>query len=234
MIRKTVTVPKAAEVPRFQQILRRTDQDNDGRVTRKEFKAAMRKLGCQNESQWNFRLIQRFFNEIEPRGVPGTVSITRLTQYVKNLVDYSMSTELDDAKKSKGQTIKASYTTNTGYNGGGGGEGSDDDGEDDEIFNRRKLIADQKLFKKISIALQDIIGDAKADYGSTLEEAIRTTIRRYFIKSDPRSIGLVSEEKFMVFMRKSGLHDELTAGEMQKLFDKLKRVGSANMIDYEK
>ena len=89
-----------SELPRFQVVYKRLDSDNDGRINRKEFKIGLRKLNCSNESQWNLRLIKRFFEEIEnDRLVPsGFLTITKLVQYIKNFASYnesSIQSEID-------------------------------------------------------------------------------------------------------------------------------------------
>ncbi len=69
-------------------------------------------------------------------------------------------------------------------------------------------------------------------------ETVRNSVRRFFQRADPEYKGLVSEERFRAFLRRSTLQDSLTASELRRLTDKLKRRGSGKdreaLVDYEK
>jgi Ca2+-binding EF-hand superfamily protein len=76
------------------------------------------------------------------------------------------------------------------------------------------------------------------DPGNHLE-VVRSSVRRFFQRADPEFKGVVSEERFRAFLRRSGLQDSLTASELRRLTDKLKQRGSGKdrhetVIDYEK
>ena len=67
-----------------------------------------------------------------------------------------------------------------------------------------------------------------------MEDAIRINIRKFFQRVDPKGLGTVNEEKFLIFIRQSGLQDELNANEITKLIERLKRSNNSSMIDYER
>eukprot|EP01039_Chlorochromonas_danica_P003433 gene3434-3760_t len=55
--------------------------------------------------------------------------------------------------------------------------------------------------------------------------------------SDPELKGIVSEERFRTFLRRSGLQDNLTASDLRRLKEKLERktsIGGDVQIDHEK
>eukprot|EP01039_Chlorochromonas_danica_P003424 gene3426-3751_t len=56
-------------------------------------------------------------------------------------------------------------------------------------------------------------------------------------RSDPELKGIVSEERFRTFLRRSGLQDNLTASDLRRLKEKLERktsIGGDVQIDHEK
>jgi hypothetical protein len=68
---------------------------------------------------------------------------------------------------------------------------------------------------------------------------VRSSVRRFFLRADPEYKGYVSEERFRAFLRRSGLQDRLTASELRRFTEKLKRKGAGrdrfeSLIDYEK
>jgi hypothetical protein len=147
-LKSTLSQTQQQDVPRFQSLLKRMDQDNDGRVTRTEFKLAMRRMGCQDERLWSLRLLQRFFEEVEPVGVgiKGLLSIQRLTQFVRNLGNYKIVSEmdhLDSPQVQKGDRF-SSASERVGLN--------NEEEEDSGFFARRKAVADQKLIKKVILS----------------------------------------------------------------------------------
>ena len=80
--------------------------------------------------------------------------------------------------------------------------------------------------------------DKNVDHLSTVREGIK----KFFSRDDKDSKGIVGEEVFRSFLRKSGLQAKLSTAEVRRLLEKLRRRvaikgsgprGSA-MIDYEK
>lgn len=74
-------------------------------------------------------------------------------------------------------------------------------------------------------------------------EAVKAAVRKFFQRSDPDQRGVVSEERFRAFCRRSSLQECLTASELRTLIDKLRkrragrsRVGfhGGVVIDYER
>jgi hypothetical protein len=96
-------------------------------------------MGCSNEDKWNLNLIQRFFSEVEPKGpVKGRLTISKLNQYVQNLVSYNDSISETDNLPGR-HTLQESVL-----------ESGTDDNYESPFFSRRKLVADEKLIKKVS------------------------------------------------------------------------------------
>ena len=74
-------------------------------------------------------------------------------------------------------------------------------------------------------------------------EAVKAAVRKFFQRSDPDQRGVVTEERFRAFCRRSSLQECLTASELRTLIERLRkrrsgrsRVGyhSGVVIDYEK
>ncbi len=68
-------------------------------------------------------------------------------------------------------------------------------------------------------------------------ETVRNSVRRFFQRADPDYKGVVSEERFRAFLRRSTLQDSLTASELRRLTEKLKRRGGKDreaLVDYQK
>lgn len=71
-------------------------------------------------------------------------------------------------------------------------------------------------------------------------ETVRASVRRFFLRADAEHKGYVSEERFRAFLRRSTLQDSLTASELRRLTEKLKKRAHSGQdrhevhIDYEK
>lgn len=63
-------------------------------------------------------------------------------------------------------------------------------------------------------------------------------MRKFFQRSDPDQKGIVSEERFRAFCRRSGLQEVLTTSEIRTLMERLKKrrgkLHGANVLDYER
>ena len=81
------------------------------------------------------------------------------------------------------------------------------------------------------------------DGGVNHLEAVKAAVRKFFQRSDPDQKGVVSEERFRAFCRRSSLQEVLTASEVRTLIERLRkrragrsRVGyhGGVVIDYER
>ena len=79
------------------------------------------------------------------------------------------------------------------------------------------------------------MGDRNQDLEEQLEN-VRAAVRRFFQRSDPKVSGIVPEERFRAFCRKSGLHDNLSAGEIRRVIDTIRRKkgNDIHFVDYER
>lgn len=69
-------------------------------------------------------------------------------------------------------------------------------------------------------------------------ETVKSTVRKFFQRSDPDQKGIVSEERFRAFCRRSGLQEVLTASEIRTLMERLKKrrgkLHGGVVLDYER
>jgi Ca2+-binding EF-hand superfamily protein len=202
------------------------DNDGDGRISVKEFKVGLRRLKCKNEKRWTFRLIRRLFDDCDKNG-DGLISLREFTSMIK--VWKSGAKLSDDVEISRPDS---------------GDEG------DEDIFHKERVIHDSELFKKVgfcgvkihslfqvSASLLDVVPTS----GSANEdriETVKSTVRKFFQRSDPDQRGVVSEERFRAFCRRSGLQEVLTTAEVRTLMERLrKRRGKLHggvVLDYER
>eukprot|EP00981_Chlorochromonas_danica_P008825 scaffold2312_cov165-Ochromonas_danica.AAC.65 len=230
-----ITKGEPLDVPRYEKIFRRIDADGDGMLSPKEFRVALKRLHYKNVKAWTQRMIRRLFDECD-RNRDGLLSIKEFSNYI-------LDREPDNSRKtnavSKPNTTSSKLADRGSESQKKGAETdrlnlSDD--EDDEVFSRRRRLTDHELMRKVSDLLQDIV---PIDSSNMVKhwEVVRAAVRRFFQRSDPELKGIVSEERFRAFLRRSGLQDNLTASELRRLTEKLKRktsIGGEVQIDYEK
>lgn len=69
-------------------------------------------------------------------------------------------------------------------------------------------------------------------------ETVKSTVRKFFQRSDPDQKGIVSEERFRAFCRRSGLQEVLTTSEIRTLMERLKKrrgkLHGGIVLDYER
>lgn len=69
-------------------------------------------------------------------------------------------------------------------------------------------------------------------------ETVKSTVRKFFQRSDPDQKGIVSEERFRAFCRRSGLQEVLTTTEIRTLMERLKKrrgkLHGGVVLDYER
>jgi Ca2+-binding EF-hand superfamily protein len=238
---------KKDEIPRFEKIFRRLDNDGDGMITPKEFKIGLKKLQYKDYKAWNMLMVRRLFDECD-KNKDGLLSI-------KEFLVYILDRQPADARGLRDSSNK--NNNNNSSSNGGPLRSSDkqdrlrdldderndplqlSDDEQDEIFRKKRTLTDHELFRKVNEILMDIVPDEFPNNPQKHLEMIRSSVRRFFQRADPEYKGYVSEERFRAFLRRSGLQDRLTANELRRFTEKLKKKGTGkeryeSLIDYEK
>lgn len=227
---------KPGEMPRYEKIFRRIDADGDGMLSPKEFRVALQRLQYKDAKLWSTRMVQRLFDECD-RNRDGSLSIKEFTNYMLDREPESATARI--AKGGQMQLIEDK--DRSGMRNSRSGKLSADklnlsDDEDDEVFSKQRRLTDHELMRKVNDLLVDIV---PIESGNMVKhwEVVRAAVRRFFQRADPDHKGVVSEERFRAFLRRSGLQDSLTASELRRLSEKLKRrgpVGAEAILDYEK
>jgi len=196
----------------FERILRRQDSNQDGLLTVPEFKLGLRRMQIRDERQWTKPMVRKLFEETDNRA-DGLLSISEFGRVVRG--DYSRDAEIRNENL------------------------SDDD--DDRIFTAQRHMPDSTLQHKVGSILMDLVPlsgqNGSPNAIATHCDAVRTAIYRFFQRFDLQSNGLIAEEQFHVFARKSGLQSRLRGGELRRLVGKLRVRGAGResaVIDYEK
>ena len=79
--------------------------------------------------------------------------------------------------------------------------------------------------------------------GENHVEVVKAAVRKFFQRSDPDQRGIVTEERFRAFCRRSSLQETLTASELRTLIERLRKrrpgrsrsgYQSGVVIDYER
>ena len=212
---------------RYEKVFRRLDDDGDGRINCREFKNGLRRLRISNEKAWSLKMIRKLFDDCDDNG-DGLLDLKEFSTMINNWINGNPN-QTDAATK---QMVSDLHLD----------DGDNDDG-DDGIFKRERVIYDSELFQKITATLMDVVPAGNTS-GHTHVEAIKSAIRKFFGRSDPDNTGVVSEERFRAFCRRSSLQEKLSTSEMRALLDKLRkknrrsriRSSSTNgyVIDYER
>jgi len=196
----------------FERVLRRQDSNQDGLLTVPEFKLGLRRMQIRDERLWNKPMVRKLFEETNNRA-DGLLSIAEFGRVVRG--DYSRDAEIRNENL------------------------SDDD--DDRIFSAQRHIPDSTLQHKVGSILMDLVPlsgqNGSPNAISAHCAAVRSAIYRFFQRFDLESNGLIAEEQFHVFCRKSGLQSRLRGGELRRLVGKLRVRGAGResaVIDYEK
>ena len=112
---------------RFEKVFRRLDNDGDGKVTVREFKAGLRRLRCRDEKRWTLRMIRKLFDEAD-KNADGLLSMKELSVLIYGSGE-------------GGDTPAAPV------------DSDDDDDVDEGIFRKEKQIHDAELFRKVKICI---------------------------------------------------------------------------------
>jgi Ca2+-binding EF-hand superfamily protein len=245
-------------IPRYEKVFRRLDSDQDGMLTPKEFRVGLLRLQFKDFKLWTNRMVKRLFDECD-RNRDGFLSIQEFSLYILekrslNIVtgvggtgasssgkqgylsrsrEFSRSEHLEDV-------LRDGRSSSSRLSGAGRSslDLSDPENEDDEFFRRPRSINEHQLTKKITDTLMETVPNDSGNPAKHFDE-MRLSVRRFFQRSDPDFKGVASEERFRAFLRRSGLQEALTAAELRRLTDKLKKKGTGRdryetFIDYEK
>ena len=214
----TPTDTRRSSSLRFERVFKRMDSNSDGFLTIEEFRNGLRELRFKAAKRWNQQMVWRLFEEIDSNS-DGKLSLIELSSFVR----------------SNGQSLSQSKAANTRS------FTQDEESEKDDIFvHGVDAISDDKLFEKVSIALQESVALSEKQLrdSRSRSEAIKAAVRKFFRRGDESGRGLATEARYRVFCRQSGLSSRLSASEMKQLLKKLIRKsgkdGMEGMVDYER
>jgi Ca2+-binding EF-hand superfamily protein len=211
---------------RYEKVFRRLDDDGDGRINCREFKNGLRRLRISNEKAWSLKLVRKLFDECDDNG-DGLLDLREFSRMINNWINGNPN-DTDAATKNMVANLRLD---------------DDDNADDDGIFKKERVIYDSELFQKITSTLMDVVPAGNSS-GQSHVESVKHAVRKFFSRSDPENTGVVSEERFRAFCRRSSLQEKLSTSEMRALLDKLRkknrrsriRSSSTNgfVIDYER
>lgn len=245
-------------IPRFEKLFRRLDSDQDGMLTPKEFRVGLLRLQFKDFKLWTNRMVKRLFDNCD-RNRDGLLSIQEFSLYILEKKPLSIVAGAGDVPSSSGgkqghlnrsRKLPRSEHREDAWRDGRSSDNrlsevgrsslylSDQEDEDDEFFMRPRTLNEHQLMKKITDTLMDTVPNDSGNPAKHFDE-MRLSVRRFFQRSDPEFKGVASEERFRAFLRRSGLQEALTAAELRRLSDKLKKKGTGKdryetFIDYEK
>lgn len=202
---------------RFEKLFRRVDSNHDGLLTTREFKHGLRRLHFKSVKSWALRLVRRLFDQVD-KNKDGLLSIKEFTRFILDREPNPLQVAIAKEEKT-GEHDKLGL--------------SDDD--EDDVFRRSRVLTEHQLMRKVSDVLMDVV-PVDPLYPANHSEEVRTSVRRFFQRADQERTGTVSEERFRAFVRRSGLQDNLTAAELRRLTDRLKKKQRSGevVIDYER
>jgi len=236
------TPTSAVNLARYEKLFRRLDTDGDGMMTMKEFKLGLRGLHYKQEKEWTLRMIRRLFDLCD-KNRDGLLSISEFNDYIleQKLPDnYRFVKKVVEEKEEEKLTL--SFSDNE--------MAEDEDlfgnNNDDNNRRRKKILSDDELMKKVYKILEDIVPDEAGNSRSgSHREVVLNSVQRFFQRVDPEFKGVVTEERFKAFLRRSSLQDRLSQTELRRLIAKCKAPNSKSatkrrsssaevMFDYEK
>ena len=165
---------------RFEKVFNRLDEDGDGKISIKEFRAGLGILNVKDAKKWTVALVKKLFAEFDVNK-DGLLSVEEFAAAVKG-----------GAGAKQQQSLSQSSSLQKDF------KFEDEDG-DDEIFRRHKVINDSELFRKVTDVLSDVVPEG--NHGEDHLDLICAAVRRFFQRADPDSRGVVSEERFRAFCR---------------------------------
>ena len=203
---------------RIEKVFRRMDSDGDGKLSPAEFKGGLKRLGYKDEKLWTRAVVMLFFAEVDTNN-DGLISLEELSKL------FSPEDPRANRNNSKLTLAEPSF--------GRDGNGNNGDDADDIFGGHKGAFAESELFFKAFTTLKEMV---PIEDGQQPNVAIASAIRRFFSKNDAQGKGQVSEERFRAFLRRSGMLDRLTSGELRRLAEALRRRNgsSGTSIDYEK
>lgn len=215
---------KDSTMLRVEKIFRRMDIDGDGKITVPEFKRGLKRLKCRDEKKWTARMIRRLFEEC--RGRDGAMHLDDFIAVLKGGKEIpSQLVSLQDNSATNGISLRKKPQKSVVME------------DEDEVFGKQFEISEADIMRKVSSSLMASvpIDTNESNHIST----VRTAVMKFMRREDPEEKGVVSEERFRSFLRRSHLQERLSAAEVRRLLDKLRRRGSGSrgggsMIEYER
>ena len=207
------------EAPRYERVFSRLDSDNDGILSIDEFKTGLERLNVTDVNEWTKPMIQRLFDEIDINR-DGFIALKEFNDIIG-----------DDFNKSSKDLFKADGT-----------RFYDDDDDDDDIFVNSKKGVNSALYTKVGDVLYDAIPKQSISQNTNLnistsnlslnhQDEVKSAIRKYFSSSNSSSAkGYTTYDKWLQFIRRSGLQSTLTSVEMRRLSDLLKVKKSSSLL----
>lgn len=150
-ITKCSPADKKDEIPRYEKIFRRLDNDFDGMLTPREFKLGLKRLHYKDYKAWTMPMVRRLFDECD-KNKDGLLSIKEFNLYILDKVnDKKAGGPGDGGKGGKSDSGNASRNdSKNDTNGGNKLDLSDEEGEDDEVFRKHRTLTDHELMQKVS------------------------------------------------------------------------------------
>ena len=212
---------------RYEKVFRRLDDDGDGKINCREFKNGLRRLRVSNERAWSLKLIRKLFDECDSNA-DGLLDLKEFSVMINDWISGNPN-QTDAATKQMVADMNL--------------ELDNDDNDGDTIFKRERIIYDSELFRKVTSSLLDVVPPGNTS-GQAHLDLVKQAVRKFFSRSDPDNNGVVSEERFRAFCRRSSLQEKLSTAEMRALLDKLRKknrrsrlrssASTGYVIDYER
>jgi len=203
---------------RIEKVFRRMDSDGDGKLSPAEFKGGLKRLGYKDEKLWTRSIVMLFFAEVDSNN-DGMISLEELSKL------FTAEDPRANRNNSKLTLAEPSF--------GHDANGNNVEDADDIFGGHKGAFAESELYFKAFTTLKEMV---PVEDGQQPNVAIANAIRRFFSKNDAQGKGQVSEERFRAFLRRSGMLDRLTSGELRRMTESLRRRNgtSGTTIDYEK
>jgi Ca2+-binding EF-hand superfamily protein len=211
------------DILRFEHVMYRLDDDGDGRLSVSEFQMALKRLRCSDSRQWQDRFVARLFEEVEPTSLD-VMSIKEFSSMVRSGELGSRPPQVPVGRNKK-------FLLDD--------DDDDEDGGDGNIFAKAKTVGHNLLIRKCYEILSSVV--PRSGSSQLHSEAVCGAVRRFFEHSDPEGRGVVTDDRFRTFCRRSGLQDKLTLAEIRLLIEKLRTrrgaIGGDRLgvsVDYER
>ena len=215
-----VDEPSFDELPRFARAFYRVDANKDGRITRQEFCAALKRLRVSTPGAWSAAMVSRLFADSAGEEGGGD-SLLDLKAFVRAV--------LRKAPADAARLDAFDNPRNIVFRDYDGADYTGSDETDIDTFDSRDVFTKVKNILANTVPVPGPLSPGGAF--ETHVEAIVYAVRSHFstrgIATGDR--GIVTEDRFYAFARRSGLLDGLTSVEFKHLLRRLRRPSVAGM-----